>query len=410
MGSSNSVSLARTIKGKARAYTTKLACKCQSSPSDMKCVVYYTNWSIYQRKFNPDQIPADCITHVNYSFAKIDDTTGDVKLSDEWADVQIKLGDNDEGLKGCLGAFFQMKKKYRHLRVILAIGGWGYDGKFSAVCNDANKRARFVQTAVGLVEECGLDGIDIDWEYPKDATEAALMVSLLKELREALTKLSDTHNSGVYKFLLTVAAPGGPDKIQTLNVEEMDKYLDWWNLMCYDFAGGWDSISGHQSQLYGSPLSVDAVVSSYTKRGVDTSRLVVGMPAYGRAFENTDGPGKPFSGTGTGSWENGVWDYKALPLAGSEEKYLQSIGACYSYDAPKRKMVSYDNEQVVKQKCEYIKAKKLGGAMFWEASGDHVASNARSLIGTVNSNLNLAKSATNNLTYPGSSYSNVKAA
>jgi len=157
----------------------------------------------------------------------------------------------------------------------------------------------------------------------------------------------------------------------------MDRYLDFWNLMAYDYAGSWDSKAGHQSNLYPSqhdpastPFSTSVALEYYKSRGVPASKIVLGMPLYGRAFEATGGPGKPFSGTGQGSWEQGVWDYKSLPHEGSKESIDHHIGASWSYNAEKRLMVSYDTIDMVKTKAEYVMREGLGGTMWWESSGD----------------------------------------
>jgi chitinase len=169
----------------------------------------------------------------------------------------------------------------------------------------------------------------------------------------------------------------GRENYEKLHIKSMDKYLDFWNLMAYDYAGSWDSTCGHQSNLYPSisnpsstPFSTCTAVSYYKEHGVSGPKLVIGMPLYGRAFASTDGPGTTFCGTGAGSWEQGVWDFKCLPQQGALEMYCDEACASWSYDPDKRLMISYDTAEIAKRKANFIKENGLGGAMWWETSGD----------------------------------------
>ncbi|KAH0542373.1 hypothetical protein FGG08_003218 [Glutinoglossum americanum] len=203
----------------------------------------------------------------------------------------------------------------------------------------------------------------------------------------------------------------------------MDQYLDFWNLMAYDFAGSWDSVAGHQANLFRShdnptctPFNIEEAVTYYMTTGqIAPSKIVLGMPIYGRAFHNTDGHGKPYSGVGApqtpGSWEAGVWDYKALPLAGHTEHFDPNVVASWSYHPGQKVVISYDTKEVAGHKARYIAEKGLGGGMWWEASADK--SGGQSLICTVATTLggnDYAKLDTseNLLRYPGSKYENLR--
>jgi chitinase len=133
----------------------------------------------------------------------------------------------------------------------------------------------------------------------------------------------------------------------------------------------------------------------------------MGMPIYGRSFESTSLPvGSAYSGVGSGSWENGVWDYKALPKAGATEYFDQETGASYSYDPVAQELISYDTVTAVQGKTSYITQKGLLGAMFWDASSDKVN---ESLIGSVAGQLGSLDQSLNCLSYPDSQYANIVA-
>ena len=135
-------------------------------------------------------------------------------------------------------------------------------------------------------------------------------------------------------------------------------------------AGSWDTVANHQANLYGGKISAAASVDWYISQGVKREKIVLGLPLYGRSFLNTEGPGYNYSGMGPGTWENGVYDYRVLPLPGSSVKLDKTAVASWSYDTSKKEMISYDSEEVAKLKGQYIKKEKLGGSMFWELSGD----------------------------------------
>ncbi|KAI4959583.1 hypothetical protein J4E86_003305 [Alternaria arbusti] len=346
-----------------------------------RSVAYYGNWDIYARNFQPQQIPAERLTHLLYSFAD-NKPDGTVFLTDTYADAEKHyLTDswNDVGnnLYGSMKQLQILKAKNRNLKVLLSVGGWTYtkvakhmDGPMAT---DAG-RQRFASSCVELIRDYGFDGIDVDWEYPTDKEQGGQLLALLKETRGQMDQYANTlvyeDESGSElkpKFLLTIASPAGEKNYKHLPLKEISAVTDFINLMAYDYAGSWDDQTGHQSNLYPStstplstPFNTASVLAAYSAAGVPSSKLNLGMPLYGRSFTNTQGLGTSFSGIGTGSFERGVYDFKDLPLAGAQEYYDEASG----------EFVSYDTVAMALKKVDYIAEQGLGGAMWWEISGD----------------------------------------
>ncbi|CAH7672518.1 family 18 glycoside hydrolase [Phakopsora pachyrhizi] len=392
-----------------------------SHKNGMVSATYFVNWAIYARSHFPWQVPMDSLTHVFYAFANVRPESGEVYLTDSWADEQIHWADrgdswNDQGnnLYGCFNQFRQLKQKHRNLKLLLSIGGWTYSSNFAPGTDSPEKRAKFSSSALGLLEDYGLDGLDIDWEYPTSDKEADQLVQLLKHMRKDL----DSHQKSKKDknpYLLTIAAPCGPQHFRQLHLKQMSQYLSFINLMAYDYAGSWDTIAGHQANLRlpnseavnQGNFSTVAAVNYYLEQSVPARKIVIGMPLYGRSFLNTKGIGHSYNGVGQGNWESGIYDYKSLPKDNCKLMVDKKAIGAYTYDKSAQELITFDNPTTVNLKVDYVRSKNLGGVMWWESSGDKNIS-GEALIPMAASKLGSLDNTYNHLKYPGSKWDNLR--
>ena len=111
----------------------------------------------------PDAIPIESLTHLNYAFANID-ASGQVVLGDSYADTDKAYpGDSwDPAQQAFRGTFWQINKKLKqrnpNLKTLISIGGWTWSGRFSdAAVSDASRKL-FAKTAADFVNKYGFDG------------------------------------------------------------------------------------------------------------------------------------------------------------------------------------------------------------------------------------------------------------
>lgn len=323
----------------------------------------------------------------------------------------IYPGDNTEDftntLRGNLGQIFKLKQKYRHMKVLLCIGGWDFSPHLAAAVPHPVYRENFANSVIQLIKNYGFDGVEIDWEYAESVDQAFQFVDLVKVVREKIDKFSEQMELPEGQIELTVAGPAGPVQYSRMQLGLMDPYLTFWNLMGYDYSGPWLREVAYQSNLYHGKLSTDSAVKDYMAAGIKSTKIVVGMPAYGRMFLDTTGLGKFFSGTGPGTWSGGIYEYKNFD-AEYDNVDTHQIGAFY-YNRTSSTFMSFDNPLVVEAKAMYVVENNLGGGMFWEVSTDAHISSPRSLIRKFTDTIGIKRFKNRNLLYyPESRFANIR--
>jgi len=351
--------------------------------NDYKVVGYYTNWSLYRSpSFKPKDINFDLVTHINYAFAKVN-KDGNIQLFDSWADVEHRTDWNTE--KPYWGNFKELsdlKKKHPHLKTLISVGGWTLSDTFSALAENPVARANFARSAVKFCKQYDFNGIDIDWEYPgfaehsgrpQDKENFTLLLATIHQAAKAANP----------PLLITIAAPAGPWHYKNMDVATIHQYLDWINLMTYDLHGPWDDadnqVTNHQSALFPTTvgtqeLCIQSAVEYYMEQGVPSKKLVLGMPLYGRVFADSDGLHTPYKGPGKGTTqEAGVRffsDIKKNLLDIYQLSWDEASLVPYLYNPDNKEFITFDNEESLRRKSQYIKEMQLGGAMVWELGLD----------------------------------------
>ncbi|PIL35013.1 hypothetical protein GSI_02800 [Ganoderma sinense ZZ0214-1] len=333
----------------------------------------------------PTDIKAASLTHLFYAFANVG-SDGTIKLSDTWADEEKPFpGDSTKesgtNLYGCLKQLYLIELVHRNIKTVLSVGGGSYShaGAFNFI-TDSSKRSTFVKSAVQLVEDYGLDGIDIDFEFPDTTAKGSGLASLVTELRTSFDSLQKSKGDSV-PYLVTA----------------------------YDYIGSWTDIADDQANLYGGSRTgvlTDKAMKDYVSRGVTESKISMGLPLYGRSFESTDGLGKSYNGNSPGTSEEGVLFYRDLPLPGATVHEDTSDVASYSYDSSKREFVSYDTPNIAKLKAQYVVSKGLAGTFFWDLSTDRKGSG--SLVDATAGMYGSLDQSQNNINYPSSKFDNIR--
>ncbi len=355
-----------------------------AAEADYKVVGYSISWGAYTRNYMPSDVDPTKLTHLNFAFANI-----------EGGKVVIGDGNVDSSGKNNFRQLRQLKKKNPNLKTLISVGGWTWSKHFSDVALTPQSRKVFADSAVEFIRQHQFDGVDIDWEFPVTGGNAGNIerpedkqnyTLLMTALREALDVAGKADKKS---YLLTTAIGPGERWIKNTEMGKVAQVVDFMNLMAYDYNGGWNKHSGHVAPLYHDPAytresnspnnNISKVVEMLLAEGVPSQKIVLGVPFYGYSWKGckaeNNGEYQDCAGKGRGSWEAGNLDYseieKKLVNQDGFTRYWNDVSKVpFLFNPKSGEFITYEDNQSLGLKLDYLKQKKLGGAMIWELSGD----------------------------------------
>lgn len=295
------------------------------------------------------------LTHINLAFGI---------LTDGLLDMQ-RLPD--------IGRIQQVRQWNPDIKIVLSVGGWTAGGFSTMAMTDAGRRA-FAKSVVEVMEIHGLDGVDMDWEYPCNGSAG---IDYDPKDRENFTYLLEALREAVGDRIVSIAAGAGEYFIRDTEMEKVAAICDYVQLMTYDMRSGFCTEAGHHTSLYhtagdSQEISTETTVRMFEKAGVPREKIVIGAAFYSRRWG-----GVPDTDRGLLQQAQTVGEY-GPGYAELVREYIDKNGWVRHWDDEAKapylfngnELISYDDPQSIRYKCRYVLKEGLLGIMYWEHSCD----------------------------------------
>lgn len=348
------------------SFLVVFACSKKADTSSSKIIVaYVAGW----KNLDEQQIPAEHITHINYAFAHVDSAGLVAPMS-----PLLSRRDSLNFIK-----LNSLKKRNKDLKILVSIGGWTHSKGFSDAVLTEEGRKKLTASGIDYLIMHQLDGLDFDWEYPalqgdnnpvrpEDRDNFVLMLKSFREALDSLGKKNKTH------YLSTIASGGFRKYLEVNNLAEAQNYLDFINIMAYDFYTAGDQETGHHANLFPSGTkgrSAATTVEEHIEFGVPAEKLVLGIPFYGRMWEGVTPDSNGLFQPGTFKMGLPFHQIYAFTLTSNYQRvWDEKAQAPYLYSAKDSTWITFEDPESIRKKIDFIHEKGLKGGMFWEFSED----------------------------------------
>lgn len=396
----------------------KVSATTTSGAVNKNVIVYFPNWGIYNQNrqmITVGDIPWDRVTVINHAFFTVNKSFK-LETTDDYSDFD-KMMPHSEGneagqLRGFMAEYKYYKQLYPDVKVLISVGGWTRGENFHEMAKTPATRKIFVDSCIEFLKKYPfIDGFDIDWEYPgvnraKDPLDEwdrgcpggpedkQNFTLLLKELREAY------NSNELPNKMLTIANSAGYDKVALQEPDKYIQYLDYINVMTYDMHGAFENVTNHHAAIYPNPndpspsspidikgkYNTQEAMKLYTDiYKIPAEKLNVGTPFYSRGWGGVDkttgknglfaNATKPHIGTfdnpnspgGQYPW----YQLKAMENSGGWVKYRDEVAKVpYLYNETLGAMLTYEDEQSLSDRCDFVINNGYGGMIVWDISGD----------------------------------------
>ncbi|XP_044759879.1 acidic mammalian chitinase-like isoform X2 [Coccinella septempunctata] len=337
-----------------------------SAPTEQsKRIVCYYTFPTKTYNLKPQDIDSKMCTHIIVGFVTLDNGSIDI----------------DQNQKKTIEEVIRLKKKNTNLKVMLSIGGGGGQYGFPEMVNSSMNRNRFIQSMNYEVAQLDLDGIDLDWEFPNNLfrRDRDNFIDLLKNIRQNI-------NNSVRKYLISVAVAAPITIVEiSYDVPEISRLVDFVNLMSYDYnfysiLTPWTGMNAplyarSKDFFYFKTQNINYTSNYWLRKGMAKEKINIGLPVYAHTYKLAS-PNKTY--LGAPSVGDGVLGGGGSAKYGTicEFMQIQSLSPVFDeetkspYVTNGSEWVSFENEESMKYKAQFVRDNGFGGVMVFSLNSD----------------------------------------